>query len=106
MAVWNIRREDIDAFLAGMATYGTGGGGNPETGRALLEAGLSAGRTFQIVDPEDVPDDAWICSGGIMGSVRRLRDEEDEETEDPESSAKMLVEAIRTMEEIKGRKVD
>ena len=106
MATWYIKKEDVTPFLVGMTTYGTGGGGNPETGRMLLEAGLAAGRTFQMVDPEDVPDDALICSGGIMGSVRRLRDESDEEHEDPESSAKMLVQAIRTMEEIKGRKVD
>ena len=33
---------------------------------------------FQMVDPEDVPDSAWVCSGGIMGSVRRLRDESGE----------------------------
>lgn len=106
MATWYVKKEDIDALLAGMTTYGTGGGGNPETGRGLLETGLKNGRVFQMVDPEDVPDDAWICSGGIMGSVRRLRDESDEEHEDAESSAKMLVKAIRTMEQIKGKKVD
>lgn len=106
MATWSVKKEDIDALLAGMATYGTGGGGNPETGRGLLEAGFRAGRSFQIIDPEDVPGDAWICSGGIMGSVRTLRDESDAEENDAESSAKMLVKAIRTMEQIKGRKVD
>lgn len=106
MAIWQIKKEEIDALLAGMTTYGTGGGGNPETGRGLLEAGLNNGRVFQVIDPQDVPDDAWICSGGIMGSVRRLRDESDEEQTDPERSAKMLVEAIRTMEQIKGKKVN
>lgn len=103
MAFWHVNREDIDAYLMGMSTYGTGGGGNPETGRALLNAGLDNGRVFNIVDPMDVPDDAVICSGGIMGSVRRLSDEE---ITDPESSAKMLVKSIRTMEQIQGKKVD
>lgn len=106
MATWTINKEDITPFLIGMTTYGTGGGGNPETGRALLEAGLAAGRSFVMVDPEDVPDDAVICSGGIMGSVRRLRDESDEEHDDNESSAKLLVEAIRTMEQIQGKRVE
>lgn len=103
MAFWHVNREDIDAYLMGMSTYGTGGGGNPETGRALLNAGLDNGRVFNMVDPMDVPDDAVICSGGIMGSVRRLSDEE---ITDPESSAKMLVKSIRTMEQIQGKKVD
>ena len=100
MAFWHVNREDIDAYLMGMSTYGTGGGGNPETGRALLNAGLDNGRVFNMVDPMDVPDDAVICSGGIMGSVRRLSDEE---ITDPESSAKMLVKSIRTMEQIQGK---
>lgn len=103
MAFWHVNREDIDAYLMGMSTYGTGGGGNPETGRALLNAGLDNGRVFNMVDPMDVPDDAVICSGGIMGSVRRLSDEE---ITDPESSAKILVKSIRTMEQIQGKKVD
>lgn len=106
MATWNVKREDVDALLMGMTTYGTGGGGNPETGRRLLEAGFQAGRSFRMIDPEDVPDDAWICSGGIMGSVRRLRDESGAEDNEAESSARMLVEAIRTMEQIKGKTVD
>ena len=103
MATWNVKREDVDALLMGMTTYGTGGGGNPETGRRLLEAGFQAGRSFRLIDPEN---DAWICSGGIMGSVRRLRDESDAEDNEAESSARMLVEAIRTMEQIKGKTVD
>ena len=106
MAIWTIKREDIEAFLTGMTTYGTGGGGNPETGRALLEAGFENGRVFQMVDPEDVPDSAWVCSGGIMGSVRRLRDESGEAGGDPESSAKMLAEAVRMMEAIQGKRVE
>ena len=51
MAFWHVNREDIDAYLMGMSTYGTGGGGNPETGRALLNAGLDNGRVFNMVDP-------------------------------------------------------
>lgn len=106
MATWSFKQEDLDALLVGMTTYGTGGGGNPDTGRALLEAGFRSGRNFQMIDPEDVPDDAFICSGGIMGSVRHMKDENDEENNDAESSARMLVKAIRTMEEVKGKKVD
>ncbi len=104
MATWKFKQEDIDAFLLGMTTYGTGGGGNPDTGRMLLQAGYDNGREFLMIDPDEVPDDAFICSGGIMGSVRHLKDEK--ETEDREASAKMLVKAIQTMEELKGRKVD
>ena len=106
MASWTIDRDNAEAFLKGMSTFGTGGGGSPEAGRGLIYSGLEAGRSFEFIDPYDVPDDAHVCSGGIMGSVRKLQDDSDDKTADPEAPAKMLVNAIRTMEEVKGVKVD
>lgn len=106
MGKWLFKQEDIEALLLGMTTYGTGGGGNPASGRDLLEAGFEKGREFMMIDPADVEDDAFICSGGIMGSVKDLKDENDQVTYSREHSAEMLVKAVQTMEEAKGRKVD
>lgn len=64
--------EKINPFLEGLAILGTGGGGSPEWGRVIMENDLSKGRSAKIVKPEDVPDDAVIASGGIMGSVKVL----------------------------------
>lgn len=101
--MWTFKKEDIEPFLLGMTTYGTGGGGSPETGRTLLEAGFANGRTFRFVDPDEVPDDAWVCSGGTMGSVKTLSKEK---TDDPEASSKMVVNSVRLMEKLQGKKVD
>ena len=99
--------KDLEAFLTGMTTFGTGGGGSPDTGRAILENDFKAGRKHVMADPADVPDDAFVCSGGIMGSVKSM-DEfgNDKRKMDGDMEPDMLVKAIRTMEEYQGRKVD
>lgn len=65
-------KDNIAAFLEGLAILGTGGGGSPEWGRLIMENDLEKGRAAEIVKPEDIPDDATVASGGIMGSVKVL----------------------------------
>lgn len=101
-----LTRENLDAFLEGLAILGTGGGGSPEWGRAILEHDFDMGRAATIVEPEEVPDDAVVASGGIMGSVKVL----DKMT--PEALMRRwderfdLAEAFRVMEETIGHKID
>jgi hypothetical protein len=64
--------DDIHPLLEGLAIMGTGGGGNPTWGRMILEQDVRMGRTWNIIAPEDVPDEATVVSGGIMGSVKAL----------------------------------
>lgn len=107
MASRVFQQEDVEAFLTGMTTFGTGGGGDPETGRRIFENDFALGRKHMLVDAEDVPDDAFVCSGGIMGSVKSLDEEgKNRRKGDGDREPRMLVQAIRTMEELKGRKVD
>ncbi len=64
--------DDIHPLLEGLAIMGTGGGGSPAWGRMILEQDVRMGRTWNVIEPEDVPDDATVVSGGIMGSVKAL----------------------------------
>jgi hypothetical protein len=64
--------DDIHPLLEGLAIMGTGGGGNPTWGRMILEQDVRMSRTWNIIAPEDVPDEATVVSGGIMGSVKAL----------------------------------
>ncbi len=41
-------------------------------GRDIAENDFEKGREYILVDPKDVEDDAFVCSGGIMGSVKFL----------------------------------
>jgi len=106
MPTFTIDRNDIDALLTGLAIYGTGGGGDPEWGRILLESDFAAGRVCELINPEDVPDDAFICSGGLMGSVKALETLSYQDVVDAWEDDFVLLKAFRMMEQIKGRKLD
>ncbi len=61
---------DLDALLIGLGIMGTGGGGDPKGwGRSVFDADRAAGRTYRLADPASISDDAFILSGGYLGSV-------------------------------------
>ncbi len=70
MTVLLERQRDLDDLLVGLGIFGTGGGGDPKGwGRSIFDTDHDSGRTYTLVDVEDVPDDAFILSGGYLGSV-------------------------------------
>lgn len=101
-----LTREDISPLLEGLAILGTGGGGNPSWGRMILEQDLRMGRTWQIVSPEDVPDEATVVSGGIMGSVKALEAIGFENVLQGWERRFPLQEVTRIMAELLGRPID
>jgi DUF917 family protein len=62
-------KEDIDDFVLGCTFYGTGGGGSPDLGLALLHEDLTKLGEIRITDPADIRDDAWVCTPFLMGSI-------------------------------------
>jgi len=106
VARWILDKNDVDALLIGLGIYGTGGGGDPEWGRKIIENDFSKGRVYEIVDPEDVEDDAFVCSGGIMGSVKALEYMSYDEIVESWEKEFILMKAFKEMEKIKGRKID
>jgi uncharacterized protein len=65
-----IAEQDLDDLLVGLGIFGTGGGGDPEGwGRSVFRADQAAGRHYTLVDVADVADDAFVLSGGYLGSV-------------------------------------
>lgn len=106
MAKKVIQPEEFDDFLHGLVIYGTGGGGDFNWGKLILENDLKKGRECVIVDPEDVSDDALVCSGGIMGSVKSFENFSYEDITAQWEDSFPLVKAVETMEKIMGRKVD
>lgn len=105
MAEYIIKMEDVDPLMEGLAILGTGGGGNPEWGRAIMKKDLEAGKEYKIVDPEDVADDALITSGGIMGSVKTLESMSMEELLKGWDERFEIVEALKCLEQLYNRKV-
>lgn len=98
--------NDVGSFLSGLAILGTGGGGSVAFGRAIIENDFSRGRTYRVVPPDSVPDDALVVSGGIMGSTKVLDKFAPEEiVRRWEDKFEPLL-ALRVMEEFLGRQVD
>ena len=58
----------LDELIEGLVILGTGGGGDPILGRLLLENDLLRGRYVKIVDYLSVPDEAFVATGGLIGS--------------------------------------
>ena len=106
MGEYILKHEDITPLLKGLTIYGTGGGGDPVWGRVILENEFSKGRVCRLAAPEDVPDDAFVCSGGIMGSVKALGDVSYEGIVEEWEEDFPLVNAVRTMERLCQKKVD
>ncbi len=106
MAGRRICTGDIEPLLEGLAIMGTGGGGNPEWGRAILANDLTRGRELWLVSPDDIPDDALVVSGGMMGSVKTLESLSIEELIARWEARFELLAATSLMEDYLGRKVE
>jgi DUF917 family protein len=72
MPTFELRYEDIDPLLEGLAIFGTGGGGSPAWGTAILKNDFANGRLPRLIDLAEIADDSTVVSGGIMGSVKVL----------------------------------
>jgi uncharacterized protein len=64
-----LQKQDLHDILYGCTILGTGGGGSLEEGLAMIDEALAAGKRFRMVDFSEVPDDAWIASPYMCGSI-------------------------------------
>lgn len=106
MGIYTLKREDVSPLLKGLTVYGTGGGGEPEFGQAILDNEFAKGRDCRLIDLEDVEDDAFVCCGGIMGSVKALEGISYEDIVAEWEEEFPLVNAVHTMERLMGKKVN
>ena len=95
---WEIAEADLGPIATGAALLGTGGGGNPYLGMLRMRELLRAGRRVQVLDPDELADEALVVSAGAMGAPvigwEKLPQGEEE------------TEAVRALEEHLGRRVD
>lgn len=106
MSLYSFSPEDVAPLLEGLAIVGTGGGGSPSWGRAILENDFSVGRTPSIIPLEEIDDEATVVSGGVMGSVKVLETMGIEGVMEHWEQRFELLEVTRVMEGILGRTID
>lgn len=95
---WQIAETDLEPLAVGAAVLGTGGGGNPYLGMLRMRSILRAGGSVEVIDPDELADEALVVTAGGMGapivSWEKLPQGEEES------------EAVRALEEHLGRKAD
>jgi DUF917 family protein len=106
MSLYSFSPEDIAPLLEGLAIVGTGGGGAPSWGQAILEHDFAVGRTPSIIPLEEIDDDATVVSGGVMGSVKVLETMGIQGVMEHWEQRFELLEVTRVMEGILGRTID
>lgn len=106
MSTYTLSLDHVSPLLEGLAILGTGGGGSPSWGKAILEHEFSSGRAPRIIPLEDIDDEATVVSGGMMGSVKALDDMEIDGVIEHWDHNFELLEAVRVMEGILGRRID
>jgi DUF917 family protein len=64
----SVRSSDIEDIARGAAVLGAGGGGDPYLGSLIAQHALQTRGSVELVDPQDVPDDALVLPVAIMGA--------------------------------------
>lgn len=100
-----LSKENAYDMLTGVGILGTGGGGDPVSfGKPLVDWDYQRGRVYEITDPAQIKDDAFIVCGGYMGSVNVFKSIGDM-LESWETRYE-LYEAMKISERITGKKVN
>ena len=100
-----LSKENAYDMLTGVGILGTGGGGDPVSfGKPLVDWDYKRGRVYEITDPAQIKDDAFIVCGGYMGSVNVFKSIGDM-LESWETRYE-LHEAMKISERITGKKVN
>jgi DUF917 family protein len=106
MPTFELRYEDIDPLLEGLAIFGTGGGGSPAWGKAILKNDFASGRVPRLIDLAEIADDSTVVSGGIMGSVKVLERMGTENVMRHWEQRFELLDVTRVMQGLIGKRID
>jgi len=99
-----LTRQDLEDILSGAAILGTGGGGELEEGRALIEDAFAQGKEFSLVGLDEAPDDALFCTAYMLGAISPISAEEEQQCNSlPRISEPSIMVAYRRFQEYLGR---
>ncbi|WP_299356819.1 DUF917 domain-containing protein [uncultured Shimia sp.] len=100
-----LSRQDLEDILHGAAILGTGGGGELSEGFAMIDDALAKGKEFIMVDLDEAPQDALVCTPYMLGAISALPEEEEKLYERlPRSGESSILAAYARFETYLGRK--
>lgn len=63
-----LEAQDLLDLAVGAAFLGTGGGGDPYVGRVMVQRCLDEGLSVELIDPDDLDDEAFVIPTAMMGA--------------------------------------
>jgi len=72
-----LTRQNLEDILFGAVILGAGGGGDIREGMELVDHALAAGKHFDLVTLDEVPDDALICTPYMLGAITPMSADEE-----------------------------
>lgn len=95
-----LSKEDLSDILYGCAILGTGGGGELEEGFYYIDQALKAGKTFKLVDINDVPADKKVCTPYMLGALSPMLEQEEKHYQHlPQSGELAIMTAYKRLQE-------
>jgi DUF917 family protein len=67
--VMSLGKDDVEKLIVGTTILGTGGGGNPKEGWAMLLDDLESGRKLLLSDPDEVDAESIVAGAYLCGSI-------------------------------------
>jgi len=100
-----LTQQELKDILYGAAILGTGGGGELDEGFGLIDDALAKGKEFILVDLNEAPDDALVCTPYMLGAVSALPEEEEQQYNRrlPRADEPSILIAYRRFQEYLGR---
>ena len=92
-----IGKYEVEMIALGASLLGAGGGGDPYIGKLIAFGAMKGGKTVDMIDPMEVPDDAFVLPVAMMGAPTIMTEKGIGGTE--------FSSIIKTMESYFGKKV-
>lgn len=99
-----LTKQEIIDILYGCTVVGTGGGGDLSLGLSVMQEDFDQGKELYLVDPQEVPDDAYVAVPYMCGSPASLEGGGKEFAHLPQLGYPESLLAFRTMEDYFGKK--
>lgn len=96
--ITRIEHADMTDIALGGAFLGTGGGGDPYIGRLMAEQAIAASGPVDVLDVDDLADDALVVPVAMMGAPTVMLEKLPRGDE--------AIAALRTLEKVMGRDAD
>ena len=97
-----LNKENLHDILYGCAIFGTGGGGELDEGFYYIEQALNAGKSFKLIDIDQVPAEKKVCTPYMLGALSSATDDNKQYDRLPQSGEPAIMTAYKRLQAYSG----